>query len=84
MSLPSTKITRREIETPPANVLMLEQHYSVSEVAEKWSTSHNFVLGKFQDEPGIIRTPGKKGFIRIPATVLERVYRQMLNAGAGR
>lgn len=82
--LPSAKATRREIETPPANVLMLEQHYSVSDIAEKWSTSHNFVLEKFQDEPGIVRTPGRRGFIRIPASVLERVYKQMLNAGAGK
>jgi hypothetical protein len=82
--LPSTRPSRREIETPPANVLMLEQHYSVSEIAEKWAVSHNFVLEKFQDEPGIVRSPGKRGLIRIPTSVLERVYKAMLLAGGRR
>jgi hypothetical protein len=85
MALPSTvKSIQREAQTPPARVLMLEQHFSVSEIAEKWSVSHNFVLEKFQDEPGIVRSPGKRGLIRIPASTLERVYKGMLEAAAGR
>lgn len=70
--------SRRVSENPPANVLMLEQHYSVQEIAERWNMSHNFVLEKFQDEPGVVRSQGKRGgTLRIPASVLERVYRQM-------
>lgn len=78
MALPvTTRQIKRQADTPPANVLMLEQHLSVAEIAEKWNMSHNFVLEKFQDEPGVIRSSGKRGYLRIPLSVLERVYREM-------
>jgi AraC-like DNA-binding protein len=82
--LPLAKPTRRQIETPPANVLMLEQHYSVAEIAERWNMSHNYVLERFQDEPGVVRTQGKKGHIRIPASVLERVYKELISGSMAR
>jgi hypothetical protein len=82
--LPELKPSRRQIETPPANVLMLEQHYSGTEIAERWNMSHSFVLEKFQDEPGVFRTQGKKGHVRIPASVLERVYKELISGGHAR
>jgi hypothetical protein len=78
MALPITNRQRkRDVETPPVSQLMLEQHYSVAEIAERWNMSHNFVLEKFQGEPGVIRSSGKRGYLRIPSSVLERVYREL-------
>ena len=82
--LPLAKPSRRQVETPPANILMLQQHYSITEIAEKWNMSHDFVLQKFQDEPGVVRTQGKKGHIRVPSSVLERVYTELISAGTAR
>lgn len=82
MSLPLGKPTRREIETPPASVLMLERHFSIEELAEMWSVSRDYIASLFVDEPGIIRSPRKKtGTVRIPASVVERVYKSMMQAG---
>lgn len=62
-----------------------ERHYSVKEVAEMWGLSPGVVRGLFQQEPGVLaigeprpkfgRRRGKVT-LRIPQSVLERVYRR--------
>ncbi len=77
--LPATQISARRVaDLPPANVLMLEQHYTVAELAERWNVSHDFVKDLVIDEPGIIRSQAKRaGLIRVPSTVAARVYQRM-------
>jgi len=62
-----------------------EPHYSVAEVAEIWKLSPSAVRRLFQREPGVLtigeprpkygRRRGKVT-LRIPRSVLERVYRR--------
>lgn len=70
---------------PNASPGPLEPHYSVKEIAERWGLSENVVRDLFRDEPGVlvIGEPrpkyGKqrgKVTLRIPQSVLERVYRR--------
>jgi transcriptional regulator GlxA family with amidase domain len=63
-----------------------EKYYTVAEVAELWKLSLDKVRRLFQDEPGVLvfENPGlisKRRYrtLRIPASVLERVYRRHLN-----
>lgn len=63
-----------------------ERHYSVAEVAEMWQLSPNAIRKLFQNEPGVLalgeprpkfgRQRGKVT-LRIPQSVLERVYRRL-------
>jgi len=63
-----------------------ERHYSVAEVAEMWNLSADAVRRLFQNEPGVLvlgdSRPkyGKRRYatLRIPESVLERVYRRLL------
>ena len=72
--------------TPKCDALrMAERHYTVSEIAEMWGLSSGAVRKLFQQEPGILaigeprpkfgRRRGKVT-LRIPQSVLERVYRR--------
>lgn len=72
--------------TPKCDASRLaERHYTVAEVAEMWSLSPGAVRKLFQQEPGVLaigeprpkfgRRRGKVT-LRIPQTVLERVYRR--------
>lgn len=63
-----------------------ERHYSVAEVAEMWNLCRDVVRGIFAEEPGVFkygsdRRRGKRGYhtLRIPESVLDRVYRRMSN-----
>lgn len=82
MALPPTKLERRIIENMPvASELMIERHFTIAELAELWNVSHDYVTDLFLDEPGIIRSPRRRsGAIRIPASVVERVYKTMMEA----
>jgi hypothetical protein len=86
MALPPTRAARqRAEETPPAGELMLERHFTIAQLAELWAVSHDYVTDLFLDEPGIIRSPrGRSGTIRIAASVVERVYKRMMEAAAVR
>jgi hypothetical protein len=65
-----------------------EKHYSVAEIAEMWGLSPSAVRRIFQNEPGVLalgeprpkfgRRRGKVT-LRIPQSVLERVYRRLSN-----
>jgi len=67
-----------------------ERHYSVAEVAELWKLSPNAVRRLFQCEPGVLtigeprpkfgRRRGKVT-LRIPQSILERVYRRQCISG---
>jgi hypothetical protein len=86
MALPA--IVRRQASGPiqPASVLMMERHFTVSELSEMWGFSGNFINGRFRDEPGVMHTQKKSskgkrayGALRIPQSVAERVYSGMVN-----
>jgi hypothetical protein len=64
-----------------------ERHYSPRELAELWVLNENTIRRIFQDEPGVLkirkigqpdRKLGERDYVtlRIPASVVERVYRQ--------
>lgn len=64
-----------------------EPHYTVEQVAEMWNLSKDSVRRLFLSEEGVLRIsrPGtryKRSYttLRIPESVLNRVYRRMLNA----
>jgi AraC-like DNA-binding protein len=67
-----------------------ERHYSVAELAELWNLSPSAVRRLFQREPGVLtigeprpkygRRRGKVT-LRIPQSVLERVYRRQCVGG---
>ena len=81
----------RERQSPasgpaPASVCFLERHFSVTEIAERWSLSTDAVQKRFENEPGVLVLPGegsphKRRYrtLRIPESVLKRVYRRLTN-----
>ncbi len=63
------------------NVVHVERHYAVIEVAEMWNLSPDKVREIFEHEPGVLvigdRNPRYKRrylTLRIPQTVLQRVH----------
>jgi hypothetical protein len=61
-----------------------ERHYSVSEIGEIWNLSRDAVRKIFKDEPGVMKigddgSRSKRGYhtLRIPESVMERVYRRL-------
>jgi len=63
----------------------MEIHYSADQVAEAWGVSADTVRRLFENEPGVIiiqPAPGRFSrrryrTLRIPASVAERVHRQL-------
>jgi predicted transcriptional regulator len=69
-------------------IALTERHYSVKEVAQMLGLSPKAIRCLFRDEPGVLRFgKEKRGHqrdyvtLRIPASVLERVYRRMMCPG---
>jgi methylphosphotriester-DNA--protein-cysteine methyltransferase len=66
-----------------------EQHFSAAELAERWKLDQNTVRRLFRDEPGVLlignprTTRHKRAYttLRIPASVVERVWRRMSKVG---
>ena len=67
-----------------------ERHYSVAEVAELWKLSESKVRQVFRDEPGVLalgdsrpKYGRRRGYVmlRIPQSILERVYRRQCVGG---
>ena len=62
-----------------------ERHFSIEQVAEMWSLSHDWVLNTFRDEPGVLQTKlrtlrsrkRQKVILRIPESVVLRVHERM-------
>lgn len=66
----------------PSN-LCFERQYTVSEIAELWGRSDDFVRRTFQDEPGVIKivndgTLKKRKYttLLIPASIVENWHRK--------
>jgi hypothetical protein len=66
------------------NVVPVERHYAVIEVAEMWNLSPDKVRAIFEHEPGVLvigdRNPRYKRrylTLRIPQTVVDRVYMRL-------
>jgi hypothetical protein len=59
-----------------------ERHYTISELAEKWNLSAEFVRQILRGEPGVTewvrQRPGRRRYrvIRVPQSVAERLYRR--------
>jgi len=63
-----------------------ERHYTVREIAETWNLSPDYVRKLFDGEPEVFKpgndgTRTKRGYhtLRIPESVMERVYRRLCN-----
>ncbi len=54
-----------------------EKHYRVSDLALLWSVHPKTVLRLFAKEPGVLRLPGKRSVILIPASVAARVHERL-------
>ena len=61
-----------------------QQHYTVDQVAEMWSISRDTIRRLFAAEPGVLKfvRPGNRykrtySTLRIPESVLNRVYRRI-------
>jgi transcriptional regulator GlxA family with amidase domain len=68
--------------------LSVEKHYSVPELAKLWQLSEKTIRRMFEKEPGVIfwgvaesRFRRRYRTLRIPATVVLRVHRQLRAAG---
>jgi AraC-like DNA-binding protein len=63
----------------------LEQHLTTKQVAELWGCSMTAVYRMFEAEAGVLRLGAitarrrTRRELRIPASVLDRVYRERLN-----
>ena len=61
-----------------------ERHYTVSELAEMWKFSKEFVRRIAENEPGVTewvtQQPGRRRYrvLRIPESVVERLYNRAL------
>jgi hypothetical protein len=69
----------RHPKSAPVTIHMMDRHYNLQEIAEKWGMSYQAVRERFQDEPGVLRWGrGRRASLRVPETVMERVYRNMV------
>lgn len=67
-----------------------ERHYTVAEIASMWNLAPDTIRRLFEREPGVLvlgEMNGGKGkrrytTLRVPASVVERVYRRRLMVGA--
>ena len=60
-----------------------ESHFTPRELAQGWGLSDDTIRRWFEDEPGVLKggVDGSRGrrrkmFLRIPATVAQRVYQE--------
>ena len=66
-----------------------ERHYTVSELAEMWKLSTEFVRQIVCEEPGVTewvrQAPGRRRYrvLRVPQSVAERLYRRALTKADG-
>lgn len=74
---PTSQQRQNTTAVAPANVLMLEPHFSYGQIAEFWGMSEAYIYELFRDEPGLMLTKGKRQTARVPRSVMERVYASM-------
>jgi hypothetical protein len=73
--------TQHPMPVEPIAVSPTDRHYAPSEVAAMWNISVNTVRDLFRNEPGVfVPTRGRGRYVtmRIPHSVLERVYRSRM------
>jgi hypothetical protein len=70
----------------PASGDFAEQHFTVAQIAESWSLSHDVVRKLFEREPGVLvigdqgsRSKRRYTTLRIPESVVMRVHRRFSN-----
>jgi hypothetical protein len=69
-----------------ANTPAMEPHYTAKEIALLWKLSTSSIINIFRDEPGVLKIghdrPRRRRrsytTLRIPHSIVERVYRRML------
>lgn len=73
-----------EVRIPQQKDGPVEQHFAVVEVAEMWHLSPDKVRDLFEHEPGVLvigdqfpRHKRRYRTLRIPQTVLQRVYNRL-------
>ena len=73
--------SRRLPEPGPMQTEPLEPHISIPEIAEAWGISQDAAIRLFEREPGVadFGMGRQKRRLRIPKSVVERVYRSRLN-----
>jgi hypothetical protein len=78
----------RPPELSQTDEICVEKHYSVLELAQLWQLSEKTIRRMFENEPGVIvwgvaesRSKRRYRTLRIPATVVLRVHRQLRAAG---
>lgn len=84
---PAQSLLRTEVHRETQE-LSVERHYSVPELAKLWQLSEKTIRRMFEKEPGVIvwgvaegRFRRRYRTLRIPATVVLRVHRQLRAAG---
>lgn len=84
---PAQSILQADLRQETQEVCV-EKHYSVAELAQLWQLSHKTIRRIFENEPGVIawgvaesRFKRRYRTLRIPATVVLRVHRQLRAAG---
>jgi hypothetical protein len=77
------KVGLEDAARPSPKHVFEERHYTVAEVSAMWKLSVDAVRKLFRNEPGVlglgsVQRRGKRPYLtlRIPQSVLERVYRQ--------
>ena len=78
--------TRQHTDEHTADVAFAQRHYTIPQIAKLWNLSPDAVRGLFEGEPGVLVLGGNQGrgrrryaTLRIPETVVERVYRKKLS-----
>lgn len=88
----SAKLTSRSINGQSganqveSNSAAVERHYTAKELGTIWKLSTSSIIRIFRDEPGVLKIErrqarhGRRSYatLRIPQSVVERVYRRML------
>ncbi len=54
-----------------------EKHHRVSDLAALWRVHPKTISRIFSKEPGVLRLPGKRSVILIPASVAARVHERL-------
>jgi hypothetical protein len=63
----------------------MEQHFTTTEVAERWNVTAVTVIRLFRDQPGVLRLGSMtarrrtRSELRIPKSVVDRVYAERLS-----
>jgi MarR-like DNA-binding transcriptional regulator SgrR of sgrS sRNA len=81
--MPAELYIKKSVQSVSQSALGLERHYSVGEIADRWSLSEKTIRRMFENEEGVLQwgspeTRRKRGYmtLRIPESVMLRVHRE--------